>query len=154
MKNFPGTTRGFSLIELLVTVSIIAILLSLTTVAVQAAREAARRSQCTANIRQVALSVQMYHDTHNGLPALCTTYKRYGTLGRTDTKTGIGTCGAQIFLLPYLEQGSVYNGFETMASTKPLKPDQNPIHIIEPFPPSYPNVYTEGEHPGIGRPES
>ncbi len=67
---------GFTLIELLVTVSIISILLTLTAVGVQAAREAGRRSKCASNLRQVALAVQMYHNAHNGLPALCTTYKR------------------------------------------------------------------------------
>ncbi|MBR6480419.1 MAG: DUF1559 domain-containing protein, partial [Thermoguttaceae bacterium] len=139
-------SSGFSLIELLVTISIISIILGLLVVAVQSAREAARRSKCTNNLKQVALAVQMYHNTNNGLPALCTTYKRYNAVRKTDTETEIGTCGAQIFLLPYLEQNQVYTDFEAFASSKPLD-DSEPTHINEPFPPSYPNVYVEGAHP-------
>ena len=146
--KLKGTPRfsGFSLIELLVTISIISVMLGLLVVAVQSAREAARRSKCTNNLKQVALAVQMYHNTHNGLPALCTTYKRYNAVRKTDTGTEIGTCGAQIFLLPYLEQEQVYAGFEAFASSKPLE-NAEPTHINEPFPPSYPNVYVEGDHP-------
>ena len=146
MKNFQQTTRGFSLIELLVTVSIISILLSLTAVGVQAAREAARRMKCSSNMRQVALAVQMFHNANNKLPALCTTYKRYDLVEKTDTGTEIGTCGAQIFLLPYLEQVQIYDGFEAFASSERVA-DSRPAHIIEPYPPTYPNVYVEGEHP-------
>ena len=102
MKKFSRSNTGFSLIELLVIIFIISILLSLAAVGVQAAREAGRRSKCANNMRQVALSVQMYHNTHNGLPALCTTYKSYFATEKTDLGTRIGTCGAQIFLLPYL----------------------------------------------------
>ena len=146
MNDLSKSESGFSLIELLATISIIAILLSLTTVGVQAAREAGRRIKCLSNLRQTALAVQMYHNTYNGLPALCTTYKRYGAVEKTDTGTEVGTCGAQIFLLPYLEQGQVYDGFEAFASSEPIA-RSNPAHIIEPYPPTYPNTYVEGEHP-------
>ncbi|MBQ6158884.1 MAG: DUF1559 domain-containing protein, partial [Thermoguttaceae bacterium] len=119
-KKQTGRRLGFSLIELLVAVSIISIILSLLVVGVQAAREAARRMKCGNNMRQTALAVQMYHSAHQGLPALCTTYKIYNAAETTDTETRIGTCGAQIFLLPYLEQEQVYSDFETFASLKRL----------------------------------
>ena len=119
---------GFTLIELLVTVSIISILLTLTAVGVQAAREAGRRSKCASNLRQVALAVQMYHNAHNGLPALCTTYKRFDIVEKTDTGTEIGMCGAQIFILPFLEQEQVYSAFEDSASLDSAE-RHDPPHI-------------------------
>ncbi|MBR5414738.1 MAG: DUF1559 domain-containing protein [Thermoguttaceae bacterium] len=147
MKHLPNAGSGFSLVELIVSISIISVLLSLLAVGVQAAREAARRSKCAANLRQVALAVQMYHETLDGLPALCCSYKRYGVLQRTDTEEQIGTCGAQIFLLPFLEQGRVFADFESFASTVAEGDQMKFVHVIEPYPPGYPNVYANGPHP-------
>jgi prepilin-type N-terminal cleavage/methylation domain-containing protein/prepilin-type processing-associated H-X9-DG protein len=67
-----ATRRGFTLVELLVVIAIIGILVALLLPAIQAAREAARRSQCTTNIKNIALALQNYHDIHKEFPPAIT----------------------------------------------------------------------------------
>jgi len=97
--------RGFTLIELLVVISIIGVLIALLLPAVQAAREAARRAQCTNNLKQMGLALQNYHDAIGTFPMSYAARSRF-TDGAGDTATGWGW-GAMI--LPQLEQGPLFN---------------------------------------------
>src|SRR5688572_22995089 len=99
----PRSRRGFTLIELLVVIAIIAVLIALLLPAVQQAREAARRTQCKNNLKQLGLAMHNYHDTYNAFPAMGV--RLYGSGGRNYSWV--------ISILPMIEQGNLYQAFKT-----------------------------------------
>jgi len=96
--------RGFTLIELLVVIAIIAVLIALLLPAVQSAREAARRSQCINNLKQMGLAMHNYHQAVGTFPMGNTIGYAY-----VGTQTTWGTFSAHALMLPYLEQTPLYN---------------------------------------------
>ncbi|MDR2346078.1 MAG: DUF1559 domain-containing protein [Planctomycetaceae bacterium] len=108
---------GFTLVELLVVIAIIGILIALLLPAVQAAREAARRIQCSNNMKQFGLALHNHHDIHSKLPAARSVLNNYNTgIGMNDAH-GSGIVGAIVFLLPYMEQGAMYELIENNSKT-------------------------------------
>ena len=95
MRRSSGKNEsGFTLVELLVVIAIIGILIALLLPAVQAAREAARKTQCANNLRQIGLAVHNFHEVHEGLPPAYL--------------DGAGHATWLVLIMPYLEQGNLY----------------------------------------------
>ncbi len=113
----PKPRTGFTLIELLVVIAIIAVLVALLLPAVQSAREAARRAQCTNNLKQIALAAHNYESANGSFPI--------GNRGLQLVYPGLPPCGitsdppasipightAFVFILPYIEDGVLYNAY-------------------------------------------
>ena len=126
--------RGFTLIELLVVIAIIAILIALLLPAVQQAREAARRSQCKGNLKQLGVAVHNYLETHSVFPpgyvnqfdTIPTTGGEYSTAVTTELVAW--GWGAQI--LPFMDQAALYNQLgvgDVRIKNAPLAALQAPI---------------------------
>jgi prepilin-type N-terminal cleavage/methylation domain-containing protein/prepilin-type processing-associated H-X9-DG protein len=129
----PSTSRrrsAFTLIELLVVIAIIAILIGLLLPAVQKVREAAARSKCSNNLKQIALALQNYHSANDKLPPAGTGYSWcYSAAGGPGDKQIYNSNGL-VLLLPYMEQDNLFRRFnlnEASATTgaNPGSPWQN-----------------------------
>lgn len=123
--------QGFTLVELLVVIAIIGILVGLLLPAVQAAREAARRMQCSNNLKQIGLAVLNYESAYKRLPALG--YTNNPGIGRFAWRRYAYT----ISILPYIEQGNLFNNMQ--ARSRP-----NNVGLPDPWD-NLPNHFNDDE---------
>src|SRR3954469_240465 len=101
--------RGFTLIELLVVIAIIAVLIALLLPAVQSAREAARRIQCTNNLKQIGLALHNYHDGNLSFPSGMIFNTNSPPCTNVGFAQGCQNTGWFPLIFPYLEQGNLAN---------------------------------------------
>lgn len=105
LSRFNGRSRGFTLVELLVVIAIIGILVALLLPAIQSAREAARRTQCANNIKQLGIAIHNFHDTKKVLPS-----------GGRPPGAATVRYGVFVLLLPYVDQKPLWDKYDTSVS--------------------------------------
>ncbi len=135
--------RGFTLIELLVVIAIIAILVALLLPAVQSAREAARRTHCRNNLKQIGIALHNYIDLNRYLPPSASI-----DLSVTSTDNN-GSWGVHGRILPFLEQGNVYDNVDLNIAWD-FQQTINGLRIPTYACPSDPQA-DEGRDPGSGK---
>ncbi len=124
-KTRHGCHRpAFTLVELLVVIAIIGVLIALLLPAVQAAREAARRMQCSNHLKQIALAVHNHHDSKGQFPSGCNPR----TVDAAAPSNSNSRLSAHVYLLPYMENAALYD--QIMALTGSVQPDVMPHDAI------------------------
>ena len=118
MKKRLQRPLGFTLIELLVVIAIIAILIALLLPAVQQAREAARRTQCKNNMKQIGLALHNYHDVNFRFPPFFVTAKSMGDGNARKVKDAAHRANWMVFILPYIEQVNLYDDWNMNVPAK------------------------------------
>ena len=113
----PRKNRGFTLIELLVVIAIIAVLIALLLPAVQQAREAARRSQCKNNLKQIGMALHNYLEAYTVFPPGGTWPHPIGASGKVG-----GPFSPQARLLPYLDQANLQDLIDFSKPYEPAEP--------------------------------
>jgi prepilin-type N-terminal cleavage/methylation domain-containing protein len=119
-SQWKAERSGFTLIELLVVIAIIAVLIALLLPAVQQAREAARRTQCRNNLKQLGLAVHNFHDTYRKMPASVLANSSVG--GIDDYNQNFGPNWA-VLILPYIDQANLYTSVSSSLLNYPTNGD-------------------------------
>jgi prepilin-type N-terminal cleavage/methylation domain-containing protein len=135
LRSQHGRPRAFTLVELLVVIAIIGVLVALLLPAIQAAREAARRTSCSNNLRNLALGVLNFHDAKRRYPnPVHVTRNAAGAV----TVPNVGTTDARLYgnwaidILPFIEQQALFNRF-TINGTTTLLHASNAAAIATPI---------------------
>jgi len=119
MTDFRKRRTGFTLVELLVVIAIIGVMVGLLLPAVQAAREAARRMQCSNNMKQLGLALHNYHSAYNQFPVGQASFNKYTWGPHNQGTSTLGAVGPAIFLMPFMELTNLYEQFEAESKTPP-----------------------------------
>jgi len=128
-RTVMSKKRAFTLVELLVVIAIIGILVALLLPAIQAAREAARRTQCNNNLKQIGLGIQNHHDTYGNFPpGVARSHKNAldPPVNITNNNTNRGFAWGT-YILPYIEQQTLYD--RVLTRITPDKFDSSGRHI-------------------------
>ena len=121
--------QAFTLVELLVVIAIVGILVALLLPAVQAAREAARRTSCQNKVKQLALAVHAYHDARKALPPLYTNSQN----AKFTTQFGLDTYSWRTLILPYVEEQPLYTDISFAANATDVSNQKAVNHSISVF---------------------
>lgn len=116
MRHVVSDRRGFTLVELLVVIAIIGILVGLLLPAVQAAREAARRMQCSNNLKQMGLAILNYESTYKRLPAANAGSGCRNSGACPTNTTGRARISGLVFMMPFMEQANLYGQYSAANS--------------------------------------
>jgi prepilin-type N-terminal cleavage/methylation domain-containing protein/prepilin-type processing-associated H-X9-DG protein len=116
--------QGFTLIELMVVVTVIGVLIALLLPAVQSAREAARRAQCTNNMKQIGLALHAYHQAFDSFP-MGASLQAYSP---PNIMASWCNWGANALMLGYLDQTPLYNAINFSYSPEPAPQPRNPTY--------------------------
>ncbi|MDR1924808.1 MAG: DUF1559 domain-containing protein, partial [Planctomycetaceae bacterium] len=120
---------GFTLVELLVVIAIIGVLIAILLPAVQMAREAARRAQCSNNIRQLSLAMHLYHDVYELLPTSCT--RAESNTSADQQSKGAWSYATQ--LLPFLEQENLHEQAQSQHIFRDYRGNDGAINNVAPY---------------------
>jgi prepilin-type N-terminal cleavage/methylation domain-containing protein len=115
VRSNRGRRAGFTLVELLVVIAIIGILVALLLPAIQAAREAARRSQCSNNLKQLSVAMQNHHDVHEFFPPGNTALTSHKSDAHKNGQWYDGMMAWSVPILPFIEQEDLYNQVDRTA---------------------------------------
>ena len=137
VKHTLSVRNGFTLVELLVVIAIIGMLIALLLPAVQAAREAARRMQCSNHMKQWCLAAHNHHDAYNKFPNVLLQYDDNGTL--KDINQNGNNVSPNVPLLPFMEQTPRYDAWKSIGGERhgahPVSAECQPV-----FKPAIPSL--------------